>query len=111
MVMIACLQPSFSLMEISPDRCRKWTPLLEAVRWAPTAANMQPCRVVRCGTKYHLYEKHMQGYKPGAPWDVQRIDMGIALCHLLCVTDGTCGIADPGIPCPEDTEYIVTATV
>ena len=86
-------------------------PLLEAVRWAPTAANMQPCRVVRCGTKYHLYEKHMQGYKPGAPWDVQRIDMGIALCHLLCVTDGTCGIADPGIPCPEDTEYIVTATV
>ena len=86
-------------------------PLLEAVRWAPTAANMQPCRVVKCGNKYHLYEKHMKGYQSGAPWDVQRIDMGIALCHLLCVTDGTCGIADPGIPCPEDTEYIVTATV
>ena len=85
--------------------------LLEAVRWAPTAANMQPCRVVKCGNRYHLYEKHMSGYKPGAPWDVQKIDMGIALCHLMYVTDGTCEIADPGIPCAEDTEYIVTVTV
>lgn len=84
---------------------------LEAVRWAPTAANMQPCRVVKDGNKYHLYEKHMKGYKPGGLWDVQKIDIGIALCHLISVTDGKCEICDPGIHCDADTEYVVTVTV
>lgn len=98
-------EESFSSPLQKEDAC------LEVVRWAPTAANMQPCRVVKCGNKYHLFEKHMPGYKPGAPWDVQRIDLGIALCHLMCVTGGACEIADPGIPCAEDTEYIVTVTV
>lgn len=85
--------------------------LLEAVRWAPTAANMQPCRIVKAGNRYHLYEKHMQGYNSGAPWDVQKIDLGIALCHLMCVTGGKCEIADPGIACDADTEYIATVVV
>lgn len=98
-------EESFSSPLQKEDAC------LEVVRWAPTAANMQPCRVVKRGNKYHLFEKHMPGYKPGAPWDVQRIDLGIALCHLMCVTGGACEIADPGIPCAEDTEYIVTVTV
>lgn len=53
----------------------------------------------------------MKGYKSGAPWDVQRIDIGIALCHLMYVTGGTCEIVDPGIKCDPDTEYIVTVTV
>lgn len=84
---------------------------LESVRWAPTAANMQPCRVVKIGNKYHLYEKHMKGYKPGAPWDVQKVDLGIALCHLMKVTGGRCEISDPGIATAADTEYIVTVSV
>lgn len=57
-------EESFSSPLQKEDAC------LEVVRWAPTAANMQPCRVVKCGNKYHLFEKHMPGYKPGAPWDV-----------------------------------------
>ncbi|MBR0162003.1 MAG: nitroreductase [Oscillospiraceae bacterium] len=84
---------------------------LEAVRWTPTAANMQPCRVVKAGNKYHLYEKHMKGYKPGAPWDVQKIDLGIALCHLMRVTGGEFELSDPEIPCDSDTEYIATVAV
>ena len=85
--------------------------ILEAVRWAPTAANMQPARVVKAGNKYHLYEKHRATYNPDALWDVQKIDLGIALCHLMCVTGGECEIADPGIAVPEGTEYIATVTV
>lgn len=84
---------------------------LEAVRWAPTAANMQPCRIVKCGNRYHLYEKHMPGYRPDALWDVQKIGMGIALCHLMSIAGGTCEIADPGIAVPEGTEYIATVCV
>ncbi len=85
--------------------------LLESVRWYPSAANMQPCRIVKIGDNYHLYEKHEEKYRNALPWDVQRIDMGIALCHLLSVTEGKFSIADPGIQVPEGTEYFATVTV
>lgn len=84
---------------------------LEAVRWYPSAANMQPCRIVKDEKKFHFYEHHMDGYTPGAPWDVQRIDIGIALCHFLSVTNGFVTIEDPGISASEGTEYIATVTV
>ena len=82
--------------------------LLEAVRWAPSAANMQPCRVVRDGNNYHFYEKHTKGYAGKIGWDVQRIDVGIAVCNLMSVAGGVCTVADPGIAVDEDTEYIAT---
>ncbi len=87
--------------------------LLESVRWAPSAANMQPCRVVVTdGNKYHFYEKHTKGYKSSiSKWDIQKIDVGIALCHFMSVTDGKFDISDPGIAVGEDTEYIATVTV
>ena len=85
--------------------------LLEVVRWAPTAANMQPCRVVKDGKAYHFYEKHPDAYQKGAAWDVQKIDVGIAICHLMSVTEGKFSIADPGINTDENTEYIATVTV
>ena len=85
--------------------------ILEAVRWAPSAANMQPWRVVKDGDQYHFFEKHTEGYKASVGWDVQKIDMGIALCHFMSVTDGAFKIANPGITAGEDTEYIATVTV
>ena len=85
--------------------------LLEAVRWAPSAANLQPCRVVRDRSKYHFYEKHPQGYQAKVRWDVQRIDIGIAICHLMCVTGGRCSIEDPGLAADAGLEYIATMTV
>ena len=84
--------------------------LLESVRWYPSAANKQPCRIVKIGNKYHLYEKHTPGYQNAMAWDVQKIDMGIALCHLMCVTDGNFEIANPGIATDDGTEYIATVT-
>ncbi len=85
--------------------------LLEAVRWYPSAANMQPCRVVKDGKSYHFYEKHPDGYKSGAAWDVQKIDLGIAICHFMSVTEGEFSISDPGIMTGENIEYIATVTV
>ncbi|MCQ2529324.1 MAG: nitroreductase family protein [Saccharofermentans sp.] len=82
--------------------------ILELVRWAPSAANMQPCRVVKDGNKYHFYKKSKARYKKNASWDVQKIDMGIALCHLMSVVDGDFEINDPGISLPENVEYIAT---
>ncbi|MBO7364011.1 MAG: nitroreductase, partial [Lachnospiraceae bacterium] len=54
---------------------------LEMVRLAPSAVNRQPWRAVRCGNLVHFYEKKNRGMATGT-WDVQKIDMGIALCHF-----------------------------
>lgn len=57
--------------------------ILEAVRWAPSAANMQPRRVVKDGDK----------------------------CRFMSVTDGKLTLSDPGIAVGEDMEYIATAYI
>jgi len=85
--------------------------LLEAVRWAPSAANRQPWRIVRNGDKYHFFEAHTPGYTSGVDWDVQKIDIGIALCHFMSVCDGEFAIDDPEIEVDEYTEYIATVKV
>lgn len=83
---------------------------LELIRWAPSAANKQPTRIVRVGNAFHFYEKHTEGYGAG-PWDIQRIDMGITLNHFLDAIGGTLTVEDPGIPVPEGTDYIATITL
>lgn len=81
---------------------------LEAVRWAPSAANRQPWRIVKVGDDYHFYVRHAEGYSSGVDWQVQKIDLGIAICHFMCMTDGEFTINDPGIETDEYTEYIAT---
>ena len=86
---------------------------LEAVRWAPSAVNRQPWRVVIAGEKAHFYEKKTKGYVSDATGDLQKIDVGIAICHfdLMCRAAGetpVLTIDDPGIRAEEDTEYIAT---
>lgn len=83
---------------------------LEAVRLAPSAVNKQPWRVVRRSNAYHFYEKHgLAG--GGAEWDVQKVDMGIALCHFMRIAGGTLSIDDPQIAAEADLEYIATVTL
>ena len=89
---------------------------LRAVRLAPSAVNRQPWRVVVCGNSFHFYEKHGKGYKAGDGWDIQKIDMGIALCHFMLAAQErsyspSLTIAEPGISHPADTDYIATVTV
>ena len=54
---------------------------LEMVRLSPSAVNGQPWRVICCGDCIHFYEKKSKGMASGT-WDIQKIDMGIALCHF-----------------------------
>lgn len=86
---------------------------LEMVRWAPSAVNKQPWRVVLADGKAHFYEKRSRGYLAPDGWDLQKVDMGIALYHFEY---GLCGqgkkpefrIEDPDIPTPQDTFYIAS---
>ncbi|MBQ6171098.1 MAG: nitroreductase [Clostridia bacterium] len=84
---------------------------LEAVRFAPSAVNNQPWRVVKDGSRYHFYEKHMKSYNPNSPWDIQKIDMGIALYHFIAISGGNLEISDPCVKTDSDIEYIATVNV
>jgi len=106
----------------SPDRplteeeAGKLREALEAVRLAPSAVNKQPWRVVICGDRAHFYEKSAKGYVSGDGWDIQKIDIGIALCHFELAA-AECGLAvtfeacDPALPVRGDMQYITTAVV
>ena len=90
--------------------------ILEAVRLAPSAVNKQPWRAVVCEGKAHFYEKRTRGYVAENGWDLQLIDMGIALCHFEAAAE-ECGlgvsfeIADPGLPGQGDMQYIATYSI
>ena len=84
---------------------------LEMVRLAPSAVNRQPWRVVRVGRDYHFYLKHAKGYVSAATGDLQKVDMGIALCHFLSGVAGEFKLEDPGLPTEKDVEYIATVRV
>ena len=86
---------------------------LEAVRWAPSAVNKQPWRVVWDGKTDHFYEKKSRGFVSASGWDLQKIDMGIAMNHFVRVlAEKEIGaefvISDPGMSTPPDTEYIAS---
>lgn len=90
----------------------KLADVLEAVRLAPSAVNKQPWRIVLCGEKAHFYERQSRGYDSGG-WDIQRIDMGIALCHFELAArelgmTASFEIADPDLGTADDIRYIGT---
>lgn len=81
---------------------------LDAVRWAPSAANRQPWRIVKRGDDYHFYVEHTIGYSSGVDWQVQKIDLGIAICHFMCIAGGRFRIDNPNIESKDNVEYIAT---
>ena len=98
---------------LTPDKAGELAKPLELVRWAPSAVNKQPWRVVVTAGAVHFYLKHSKGFVSDAVGDMQKIDMGIALCHfdLVMKEQGRSpafSLADPGIQTPEDTEYIAS---
>jgi hypothetical protein len=87
--------------------------LMELVRWAPSAVNKQPWRIIRKDGLYHFYEKKDNGYVSNATGDLQKIDVGIALCHFMMGMeehgDKPClAVDNPGLEVPENVEYIAT---
>ena len=87
--------------------------LLELVRWAPSAVNKQPWRLVLREGRFHFYLKHDKGYVSEVVGDLQKIDMGIALCHFVLGAkamgrESAVAVEDPRIPVPEGMEYIAS---
>lgn len=90
--------------------------VLEMVRWAPSAVNKQPWRIVHKDGVYHFYEKKDRGYENDATGDLQKIDVGIALCHFIMGLEykgkkAEVKVQDPGIQIPADAEYIASVDV
>ncbi len=105
-------QKDFTLPLAAADADRLHEPL-ELVRRAPSAVNKQPWRVVVDGDNVHFYEKKSKGFESDTGWDLQKVDMGIALCHFAAGLDVTGQSADfviddPGICHPADLAYIAT---
>ena len=88
---------------------------LEMVRLAPSAVNGQPWRAVCCRDRVHIYEKRGRGMASNG-WDIQKVDMGIALCHfeLGAAESGlrpAMYIEDPGIAGQDGLIYIASFQV
>lgn len=59
-----------------------WEEVLEMVRLSPSAVNKQPWRVVISGNAAHFYLERSNGFNYTSTLDMQKIDIGIALCHF-----------------------------
>jgi len=67
---------------LSKEQAGKFAEPLEMVRLAPSAVNKQPWRVVVTEDTAHFYLKRSKGFGHEGKLDMQRIDLGIALCHF-----------------------------
>ena len=93
---------------------------LEMVRRAPSASNKQPWRIIKDGNMWHFFLQRTPGYRERmlvrlfTVADMQRIDMGIAMCHfeLMARETGLDGRWETNAPtieqCDEFTEYLVS---
>lgn len=90
--------------------------IFEMVRWAPSAVNKQPWRIIAKDGLYHFYEKKDKGYVNDATGDLQKIDVGIALCHFVMGFEeqgknAEIAVNDPGLEIPADAEYIASVKI
>ncbi|MBB6482661.1 nitroreductase family protein [Spirochaeta isovalerica] len=83
--------------------------VIESVRFAPSASNKQPWRIVRQGDLHHLYCDLDKNYaRLFRHFKIQLLDMGIALCHFLKASEelrwrGKFSYADPHL---ENSDWI-----
>jgi len=96
---------------------------LEMVRLAPSASNRQPWRIIKEQEShiFHFYLQRTKNYSRNLKLlklaDLQRIDMGIAMCHFELSMQsinfsGQWKDMDPKHPVlPESTEYIISWVV
>jgi len=88
---------------------------LEMVRLGPSATNKQPWRIVKDNGAFHFFLQRAMGYdKLNDKADMQRIDMGIAMCHfeLAAMEKKLNGSwqekAPENVNLPKNCEYVVS---
>ena len=98
---------------LTPEKSGKLAYPLEMARWAPSAVNKQPWRVVVNNNAAHFYLKRSKGFISEAVGDMQKVDLGIALCHFELAAkekglDIHFCISDPEIRKDNGLEYIAS---
>jgi nitroreductase len=92
----------------------EYADVLEMIRLAPSASNKQPWRIVKQSGDLHLFLQRTPNYSGFShSLDLQRVDMGIAMCHLELTAreselDGRWENDPPKIALSKHAEYIVT---
>ncbi|MBU4268621.1 MAG: nitroreductase family protein [Acidobacteria bacterium] len=96
----------------------QWAPVLECVRLAPSASNKQPWRIIFQDKSFHFYLNRDRAYSALMPKaDLQRIDMGIAICHFQLAAaelglEGEWQSIEPQVDgTPAGYEYVVSFSV
>ncbi len=101
---------------LTPEAAGKLVRPLEAVRLAPSAVNKQPWRISVSEDTAHFYVKRNKGFGGEATGDLQKIDLGIALCHFFLTAEEeglqpALALEDPGLDTAADTEYVASVRV
>jgi nitroreductase len=100
--------------ELTKEEAGNYAEALEMVRLAPSASNKQPWRIVKEGNKFHFYINHAKAYSSALGFDMQKIDMGISMCHFEFTLreagiEGYWQSRKPNIKLPsENVEYIIS---
>jgi len=91
---------------------------LAMVRLGPSASNKQPWRIVKADGAWHFYLEHTPGYgqqmRIVTPVDLQRVDIGIAMCHFALTAEmlglqGEWVVRAPDLDLPDDMiDYTVS---
>lgn len=84
---------------------------LEAVRKGPSAVNKQPWRIIYRDTVCWFYKTVSRRYTSEETGDMQKVDLGIALCHFVTVLDENAILydyifEDPQIAGTEDLAFV-----
>jgi len=102
---------------LSREEAGEYAVSLEMLRLGPSASNKQPWRVVKADDTWHFFLARTRGYGQGIlmrNWtrgDMQRLDMGIAMCHFEHTArefelEGRWVVDQPEISRPDElTEY------
>lgn len=95
---------------LQAEEAGPWAVPLEMVRLGPSASNKQPWRILVRDGRLHFYECQSVGYSTAFPYDIQRIDMGIAAAHFAhCARElglsGRFGQQKPELPPPDHFIY------
>ena len=88
---------------------------LDMVRIAPSASNKQPWRIIKDGNNYHFFVCRSPGYGKIMSFDIQRLDVGIAICHFELVLhelggSGNWSDMNPNVSCDKNIEYVISYT-
>ncbi len=89
---------------------------LEMVRLGPSANNAQPWRILLQNEKAHFYLARNKAIDTLKKVDLQRVDMGIAMCHFElslreCGISGKWMLNNPNSVAPKNLQYICSFSI